>query len=221
MNKKRSRIAIFFAVLIMTVTIMSVTAFAASGSLTAAQAKEIALATVGGGTVTKCETDYDHGTQVYEIDIIFGDKKYEMDVAVGNGQIYGYTVKTIGANDTATNTTTTSTTKPVSSGSEITAARAKEIALARVGGGTVVECKLDYENGVRVYEVKIINGYTEYEIDVRVSDGSIVKSETDYEDDYRYGYGRYHDDDDDDDDDYRYGCGGSRSGRYHDDDDDD
>jgi len=86
---------------------------------------------------------------------------------------------------------------------EITTERAKEIALANVGGGTVTECKLDYENGRKVYEIKIVYGNTKYEMDVDAITGVISDysaetingssgSKTDHDDD--------HDSDDDHDD---------------------
>jgi len=71
--------------------------------------------------------------------------------------------------------------KSTASNTGITAQEAKKIALAKVGGGTVISCKLDYEHGVKVYEIEIIYQGVEYDIDVRVSDGKIVKFEKDYD----------------------------------------
>jgi len=65
--------------------------------------------------------------------------------------------------------------------SKITASKAKQIALAKTGGGTVTKCELDYENGVKVYDIEIIDGRIEYDVHVRVSDGKIVKFEKDYD----------------------------------------
>ena len=87
--------------------------------------------------------------------------------------------------------------------SEITAERAKEIALAIAGGGTVTECKLDYENDRQVYEIEIIYENTKHEMDVDAISGVIsdysmeaVKgssgSETGYDDDHDND--DYHDD---------------------------
>jgi len=71
--------------------------------------------------------------------------------------------------------------KSTASNTGITAQEAQKIALAKVGGGTVISCKLDYEHGVKVYEIEIIYQGVEYDIDVRVSDGEIVKFEKDYD----------------------------------------
>lgn len=70
--------------------------------------------------------------------------------------------------------------------------KAKSIALAKVGGGKVVYCYLDYDDGRAEYEVKIVLGNYEYEMDIDAVSGKI----RDYDKD-RIDY-----DDDDDDDDY-------------------
>ncbi|GHS86262.1 hypothetical protein AGMMS49957_04100 [Synergistales bacterium] len=63
--------------------------------------------------------------------------------------------------------------------SEITAEKAKEIALSKVGGGTIVEFKLDYEHDKQVYEMEVRHNGREYEIDVDAATGDIVKYEID------------------------------------------
>lgn len=65
--------------------------------------------------------------------------------------------------------------------SGISEEQAKQIALNKCGGGTVISCHLDWENGVRVYEIKVRKSGVKYEVDVAVSDGRIVKFEIDYD----------------------------------------
>jgi len=183
-----------------------------SGTITAARAKEIALATVGGGTVTDCILEGER--EVYKATVLYGDKKYGMDIDAASGAVTNYRLETIEAAtspaspetqapsdtpapasaDPPSSTTTPATTDtpppatatPPSSGSqstpspstpssnsEITTERAKEIALTKVGGGTVTECKLDYENGRKVCEIKIVYGNTKYEMDVDAITGAI------------------------------------------------
>ncbi|MGC4807887.1 PepSY domain-containing protein [Micromonospora sp. DT233] len=55
--------------------------------------------------------------------------------------------------------------------------RAGEIALARAGGGTVVEVEAEDENGRQVWSVEIVNGQTEHEVDVDRADGTVVHAE--------------------------------------------
>ncbi|MEV7229356.1 PepSY domain-containing protein [Polymorphospora sp. NPDC051019] len=61
----------------------------------------------------------------------------------------------------------------------VSAERAKEIALGRVGGGTVEEVDRDREHGRPVWEVEIYKGQVEYEVDVDRETGEIVKFEQD------------------------------------------
>jgi len=101
-------------------------------------------------------------------------------------------------------------TETQSSDQKMTVEKAQEIALAKTGGGTVIECNLDYENGRKVYDIKIINGDTKYCMDVGVLDSRIYDYETETiystspstqaPSTYSYGY----DDDNDDNDDNDY-----------------
>lgn len=229
-GRKRIGIAILCGALVLMATIMTGalttdnTSAAVPAEVTVEQAKEIALTKTGGGTITEFKLDYDENDRkVYEIEIINENTKYEMDVALSDGKIYDYKEDIIKNTDiqgrTSPNSTDTqsstpsnipndssidaqsnSTTETQNISLEITAEKAKEISLSRTGGGIISECELDYEDGVKVYEIKIINGNIEYEIDVRVSDGNIVKFEKDIDDDHDYD----DDDHDYDDDDHDY-----------------
>lgn len=66
----------------------------------------------------------------------------------------------------------------------ISVQEAKEIAARRAGVSVnqVVKIKLDYENGIRVYEGKIYNNGYEYEFDIDVRTGQIIKWDTDFDD---------------------------------------
>ena len=59
----------------------------------------------------------------------------------------------------------------------ISVQEAKEIAARRAGVSVnqVAKIKLDYENGVKVYEGKIYNNGYEYEFDIDVRTGQIIK----------------------------------------------
>jgi len=203
---------------------------AAIAGITVDKAKDIALATVGGGTVTQCKLENER--EVYKATVLYGDKRYSMDIDAVHGAVTNYRLEAIetvtpssssetqAPSDTpaplTTDTPPPATTIPPSSSlqstpspstpssnSDITTEWAKEIALAKVGGGTVTECKLDYENGRKVYEIKIVYGNTKYEMDVDAITGVISDysaetingssgSKTDHDDD--------HDSDDDHDD---------------------
>ncbi|MFI1197188.1 PepSY domain-containing protein [Micromonospora sp. NPDC020750] len=87
----------------------------------------------------------------------------------------------------------TATPPPTGSpaGGSVDERRAGEIALARAGGGRIVEVEAEDEDGRQVWSVEIVDGQTEHEVDVDRNDGTVVKAEQEPVDD---------DDDDDDDD---------------------
>ena len=62
--------------------------------------------------------------------------------------------------------------------SEISVEKAKQIALSHAGVGSArfKKAKLDYENGIKVYEIEFKVGNLEYEYDINVSNGAIVSS---------------------------------------------
>jgi len=203
-GKKRIGIAVLCGVLVLTATVMTGAALASNNTLAATpseitveQAKETALATVGGGTVTKCEIDNENGRKVYEIEIIYGDNKYEMDVDAISSAVTDYKVEAITQNNNPTSSSDNSADAQSQSGtsspaatSEITAEKAKEVALAKVGGGTVTKCEIDYENGRKVYDITIVYGNNKYEMDVDAITGAITDYKVETND---------HDDDHDDD----------------------
>lgn len=62
-------------------------------------------------------------------------------------------------------------------------AKAKEIAFSKAGitaeKAKFVTCKLDYENGVAVYEVEFYSDKTEYSCDINAKTGKVLKFEID------------------------------------------
>ncbi|MCX4386424.1 PepSY domain-containing protein [Micromonospora peucetia] len=90
---------------------------------------------------------------------------------------------------------------PATGGDAVSEQRAGEIALARAGGGQIVEVEREKEDGRAVWSVEIVAGQTEHEIDVDRGDGTVVKAEQEPVDDDDDDDDRDDDDDDDGDDD--------------------
>ncbi|MFE9202028.1 PepSY domain-containing protein [Micromonospora sp. NPDC007230] len=65
--------------------------------------------------------------------------------------------------------------------------RAGEIALARLGGGRIVEIEAELEHGRRVWSVKVAKDGTTYEVKVDRGDGTVVEIEQRRADDGRRG----------------------------------
>jgi uncharacterized membrane protein YkoI len=62
-------------------------------------------------------------------------------------------------------------------GAAVDEKRAGEIALAKAGGGQIVEVEAEQENGRPVWSIEIVAGDTEHEVDVDRENGSVVKAE--------------------------------------------
>lgn len=222
-KRLRNILALLIVAIIVTASIGVGTTLAANDSAKSTQlsisekaAKEIAFNKTGGGTLSSFEIDYEDGVKVYKVEIIKGDYEYDIEINGKTGEVIGYSQEKIKkpssntngkTNDSnnSTGTTNTGNNNSGSSGSSnsgnannssngyIGDAKAKSIAIGKVGGGKVMYCHLDYDDGRAEYEIKIIKGDYEYEMEVDATTGKI----RDYEKE-RIEY----DDDDDYDDDY-------------------
>ena len=83
--------AVAVVLAVMMVLVLSVSAFAARGSLTLEEAKQAALEYAGvkasEATFTKAHRDFDDGREVYEIEFYANGTEYEMDVDAYTGRI--------------------------------------------------------------------------------------------------------------------------------------
>jgi beta-lactamase regulating signal transducer with metallopeptidase domain/uncharacterized membrane protein YkoI len=140
-------------------------------AITKEKAQETALAHAGGGTVVSCLEDMDDGRHVYDIIIVNGDRNYELEVDMLTGHIFEHDEDLIegghhNAGGALNNT--------AGAGTAITAEQAKRIGLNRTGGGAVVECDLDTDDGRNVYEITIIKNGKEYDMDIDANSGKIL-----------------------------------------------
>ncbi|MFG1767308.1 PepSY domain-containing protein [Micromonospora parva] len=95
----------------------------------------------------------------------------------------------------------TPSTGSAPTGSAVDETRAGEIALAKAGGGQIVEVEAEQENGRPVWSVEIVAGDIEHEVDVDRDNGSVVKAEQEPVDDDDADEADDDNDDDDNDDD--------------------
>ena len=68
-------------------------------------------------------------------------------------------------------------------GGTVSRERAGEIALARAGGGRIVEIEAETEHGRPVWSVKVVNAGIRHEVKVDRGDGAVVESERERTDD--------------------------------------
>ena len=159
--------------------------YKATKKITADEAKRIALAHAKlvekDVTFVKVELELeDNNRYEYDVDFYSGNVEYDYEIDAVSGAILSadrdienYVIPTQ-PSTTATNTQS----------SEISVERAKQIALSHAGVGSArfKKAKLDYENGIKVYEIEFKVGNLEYEYDINVSNGAIISSSVEVDD---------------------------------------
>ena len=133
------------------------------------KAREIALGLVNGVIVEfELDDNDDDGDDnpEYEIEIVLDGYKYEIELDAYSGKVlefekddYDYDNR---KSSDATSTTKATNTPAPTQKSPISMDAAKQIALAKTGGGTIVEAEMDDDE----FEFEIINGNYEYEVEM-------------------------------------------------------
>ena len=159
--------------------------YKATKKITADEAKRIALthAKLAEKDVTfvKVELELENNNRYeYDVDFYSGNVEYDYEIDAVSGSI-------LSADRDIENyviPTQPSTAAVNSQISEISVERAKQIALSHAGVGSArfKKAKLDYENGVKVYEIEFKVGNLEYEYDINVSNGAIISSSVEIDD---------------------------------------
>ena len=132
-------------------------------------------------TFVKVELELeDNNRYEYDVDFYSGNVEYDYEIDAVSGTILSvdkdienYVIPTQPTTP-AVNTLT----------SEISVEKAKQIALSHAGVGSArfKKAKLDYENGIKVYEIEFKVGNLEYEYDINVSNGAIISSSVEVDD---------------------------------------
>lgn len=124
-----------------------------------------------------CKLDDEDGIQVYEIDFHAGEYEYDYKINAATGAVLK-----------ADKEWEPSAAQPAAgaaapSGSPVGEDTAKAAALSHAGlterDISGYKCKLDYEDGVQVYDVEFKSGGYEYEYKIHAADGIVLKSEKD------------------------------------------
>lgn len=145
-----------------------------------AKAKEIALnhAGVDASKVSWifAKQDYDHGRMEYDVEFLFGNKEYDYKIDASTGTILGfdYDIEWYAAGGYQAQANT-----------DIGAEKAKSIALEHAGvaaADTVfINVELDYDDGMRVYDVEFFSGNKEYDYKIDAASGAILGFDFDVE----------------------------------------
>ena len=146
----------------------SVDAMAAE-KISEAKAKEIAAEDAGLSVndvrFDRIEVGTEQGASVYEIEFRTADVEYDYDIAIEDGEIVKESWEL---------------RRPSASGSNISEARAKEIALEDAGisadEAAFIRTENGYEDGVAVYEIEFEDASDEFDYDIAKAGGKIINA---------------------------------------------
>ena len=153
----------------------------ASAAITQDQAKAIVMKEVPNGQITKMELDYDHGRQVYEIEVIDGNVERDFDIDAETGTIvkmdmdhhHGHKHHKGHKHENCNQNMNMAQPK-------VTYEQAKDIALKQSKNGKFKEIELKTKNGVQVYDVEIAEGIMDREILIDANTGAILRDKKDF-----------------------------------------
>ena len=167
-------------------------------------AKQIALAhakvALKDVTFIKAELDTEDGRAVYDIEFYSGNVDYDYDIDAVSGEIisndfdiedYSIPAQSAAApQQTEVSQQTAAAPAPTTPAAnnpsgDIGIERAKQIALSHAGlsQGSVsfVKAELDYEDGVKVYDIEFYSGNVEYDYEINAASGAIISVDRDIE----------------------------------------
>jgi len=141
---------------------------------TAEDAKNTALAKVGGGTVVRVETKYPPHGMEYKVMIVAGDNRHDVHISAGSGQIINYHADKI--------TKTAPHAQGRNTAGIISAEQAKSIAIKAADGGIITDCNLDYPPHLAAltYHIHVGKGQYEYCVELYAATGVVFKVEPRY-----------------------------------------
>ena len=128
-------------------------------------------------TFVKVELEFEDNRLVYDVEFYSGNVEYDYDIDAVSGAI-------VSADRDIENYVIPAQPSTEAQATEISVEKAKQIALSHAGVGSArfTKAKIDYENGVKVYEIEFKVGNMEYEYDINVVNGAIVSSSAEIDD---------------------------------------
>ena len=155
--------------------------------ISADDAKKIALADAKLSekdvTFVNIELDYENNRPVYDVEFYSGNVEYDYDIDALTKEIVSSDFDIENYNIPAQ--TTAAQQETTAPSADIGVEKAKEIALAHAGLSqdkvSFVKAELDYEDGIKVYDIEFYSGNVEYDYEISVADGSIISADRDIE----------------------------------------
>ena len=198
-NKFVKRISTFSILGILGVSVLSgsLNTFAANNYIGVEKAKSIALkdAGVSGATFVKAKLETEDGVKVYDVEFYKSNVEYDYEIDAITGKIlekdldienFSIPKKKATTNKQTTKATTKSQVKTSTkkAAKDIGVEKAKSIALKDAGVSNVkfTKAKVDYENGIKVYDIEFRKGNKEYDYEIEAATGKIRERNVDLDD---------------------------------------
>lgn len=146
-----------------------------TGLLTVEEAQSMALAHAGltgdEAAFTHWELEWEDGRQVYDIEFCAAGTEYDYEIDAATGAVvkFGCDMESHAH-----------ITPDIPAGAVLTREQALEIALEKVPGAAasdVTKLELDRDDGIQLYEVKILYNGMEYELEISAADGTVLEFE--------------------------------------------
>lgn len=139
----------------------------------AAKAAAFAHAGVSAAESVRCKLDWEDGRQVYEIEFWAGSTEYDYEIDAATGAVLEAKQETAA--------------RPAAGAQQpesfIGEEAAKSAALAHAGLSAAdagyIECELDRDDGLWVYEIEFQAGGVEYDYEIGAADAAVLKAEQD------------------------------------------
>lgn len=141
---------------------------AATNSVSAAkitseeQARQKALQKVPNASVTDIDLDREDGTQIYEIELVKGTKKYDLVYRVSDGTLLEYGWEKVSVS-------------PSLSRSIISTDKCRQLALNKVKNGKITSISQKTDDGIDIYKVKMTAANKQYTLKFHARTGALTE----------------------------------------------
>ncbi len=123
-------------------------------------ARAKALQKVPNATITDADQDYEKGVLVYDIELVKGNKKYDIMYRASDAKILEYEWESI-------------VVRP-SSSAMISESKCRSLAQQKVKKGTIVSITQKYDDGIEIYKVKMTKGSKTYTLKYHGRTGALL-----------------------------------------------
>ena len=190
-NKFVKRISTLSILGILGVSVLSgsLNTFAANNYIGVEKAKSIALkdAGVSGATFVKAKLETEDGVKVYDVEFYKANVEYDYEIDAITGKILEKDLDIENFSIPKKKATTTKSkvkTSTKKAAKDIGVEKAKSIALKDAGVSNVkfTKAKVDYGNGIKVYDIEFRKGNKEYDYEIEAATGKIRERNVDLDD---------------------------------------